>query len=55
VRIAVNGSVIQKQNVENAIYQLFITDPVGTMLEFNFPNDEAPNAVVLRVETPASL
>ena len=54
-RLVRNGIGFQEQNVENAGYQIFITDPVGTRLEFNFPNDEAPNAVVLRVETPASL
>lgn len=29
-------------NVAGAGYQIFIRDPVGTVLEFNFPNSEAP-------------
>jgi hypothetical protein len=28
--------------VAGAGYQMFIRDPVGTVLEFNFPNGEAP-------------
>ncbi len=41
-RLAERGIEFQEQNVENAGYQIFITDPVGTRLEFNFPNSEAP-------------
>lgn len=35
----------EEQNVPEAGYQIFMRDPVGTMLEFNFPNNEAPDAV----------
>ena len=52
-RLVRNGIGFQEQNVENAGYQIFITDPVGTRLEFNFPNCEAPETVALRVQTLA--
>ena len=32
----------EEQNVPEAGYQIFLRDPVGTVLEFNFPNAEAP-------------
>lgn len=35
----------EQQNVADAGYQIFIRDPVGTTLEFNFPNSEAPEAM----------
>ena len=35
----------EQQNVADAGYQIFLRDPIGTVLEFNFPNSEAPNAV----------
>ena len=35
----------EQQNVANAGYQIFLRDPLGTVLEFNFPNSEAPEAV----------
>ena len=41
-RLIQNKIEFQEQNVENAGYQIFIIDPVGTRLEFNFPNSEAP-------------
>ena len=43
-RLVRHGIEFQEQNVENAGYQIFIIDPVGTRLEFNFPNSEAPTA-----------
>ena len=46
-RLVECGITFQEQNVENAGYQIFIIDPVGTRLEFNFPNSEAPNNVPL--------
>ena len=52
-RLVQNGIDFHEQNVENAGYQIFITDPVGTRLEFNFPNREAPDAVAFRVQIPA--
>ena len=33
------------QNVPNAGFQIFLKDPLGTVLEFNFPNEEAPQDV----------
>ncbi len=35
----------EQQNVADAGYQFFLRDPIGTLLEFNFPNSEAPTAV----------
>lgn len=35
----------EQQNVVDAGYQFFLRDPIGTVLEFNFPNSEAPDAV----------
>jgi len=35
----------EQQNVADAGYQFFLRDPIGTVLEFNFPNSEAPDAV----------
>jgi catechol 2,3-dioxygenase-like lactoylglutathione lyase family enzyme len=53
-RLVRNGIDFQEQNVENAGYQIFITDPVGTRLEFNFPNHEAPDTVAFRPQTLTS-
>lgn len=39
------GLSYQQQNVPEAGYQIFLRDPVGTLLEFNFPNEEAPGSV----------
>lgn len=35
----------EQQNVADAGYQIFLRDPIGTLLEFNFPNSEAPAAM----------
>lgn len=35
----------EQQNVPQAGYQIFMRDPVGTLLEFNFPNSEAPEVI----------
>jgi extradiol dioxygenase family protein len=35
----------ERQNVPEAGFQIFLRDPVGTLLEFNFPQHEAPAAV----------
>ncbi len=51
-RLVRNGIDFQEQNVENAGYQIFIIDPVGTRLEFNFLNSEAPGTIALRSQTP---
>lgn len=39
------GIAYEQQNVPEAGYQIFMRDPLGTMLEFNFPNEEAPGTV----------
>jgi catechol 2,3-dioxygenase-like lactoylglutathione lyase family enzyme len=45
VRLAKLNIPYEQQNVEGAGYQVFVRDPVGTTLEFNFPNSEAPEAM----------
>lgn len=35
----------EQQNVADAGYQIFLRDPIGTMLEFNFANSEAPGVL----------
>jgi catechol 2,3-dioxygenase-like lactoylglutathione lyase family enzyme len=42
-RLLRNDIRFVEQNIENAGYQIFVIDPVGTRLEFNFPNSEAPS------------
>jgi extradiol dioxygenase family protein len=37
----------QEQNIKDAGYQVFLYDPVGTKLEFNFLNEHVPDAVPL--------
>ncbi len=44
-RLKKHGVKFEEQNVPDAGYQFFLHDPVGTKLEFNFPNEEDPNAV----------
>lgn len=39
------GIPYEQQNVAGAGYQIFLRDPLGTQLEFNFPNSEAPEAM----------
>ena len=39
------GVKFEEQNIENAGYQVFLHDPVGTKLEFNFLNEQVPDAV----------
>ncbi len=39
------GIAFEEQNVPNAGYQIFLRDPVGNKLEFNFPNQEAPQTL----------
>lgn len=41
-RVRKLGLKFEEQNVPGAGFQIFLRDPVGTTLEFNFPNDEAP-------------
>ncbi len=39
------GIAFEEQNIPNAGYQVFLHDPVGTKLEFNFLNEVVPDAV----------
>ena len=39
------GVAFDEQNVPSAGYQIFLRDPVGNKLEFNFPNAEAPQTL----------
>jgi len=39
------GMKFEEQNVPEAGYQIFVRDPIGTVLEFNFPNAEAPEDI----------
>ncbi len=39
------GVRFEEQNIPNAGYQVFLHDPVGTKLEFNFLNEAVPDAV----------
>ena len=54
-RLVRNGIPFEEQNVENAGFQIFLIDPVGTKLEFNFPNSEAPDTIALGTEAPMQL
>ncbi|HUF80595.1 MAG TPA: hypothetical protein VMN03_05610, partial [Burkholderiales bacterium] len=45
----------EEQNIENAGYQVFLYDPVGTKLEFNFLNEHVPDAVPLGTTAGANL
>lgn len=39
------GVTFEEQNIPNAGYQVFLHDPVGTKLEFNFLKEDVPDAV----------
>ena len=41
------GITHDAQNVPNAGFQIFLKDPLGTLLEFNFPNEEAPQDIAV--------
>ena len=47
--------VFEEQNIENAGYQVFLYDPVGTKLEFNFLNEHVPDAVPLGTTADANI
>jgi catechol 2,3-dioxygenase-like lactoylglutathione lyase family enzyme len=44
-RVQKLGIAFDAQNVPGAGFQIFLKDPLGTVLEFNFPNEEAPSDV----------
>lgn len=46
------GIKFEEQNVPEAGYQIFLRDPVGTVLEFNFPNSEAPKDIAKGTMAP---
>ena len=45
----------EEQNIKDAGYQVFLYDPVGTKLEFNFVNEHVPDAVPLGTTAQANL
>ena len=45
----------EEQNIENAGFQVFLYDPVGTKLEFNFLKEHVPDAVALGTVAGANL
>lgn len=49
------GVEFEEQNIKDAGYQVFLYDPVGTKLEFNFLNEHVPDAVALGTTAGANL
>ena len=49
------GVEFEEQNIKNAGYQVFLYDPVGTKLEFNFLNEQVEDAVPLGTTAAATL
>ena len=49
------GIPFEEQNVPSAGYQIFLHDPVGTKLEFNFPYSEAPQSIAPGTMAPMQL
>ena len=49
------GIEFEEQNIQGAGYQVFLYDPVGTKLEFNFVNEHVPDAVPLGTTAQANL
>ena len=54
-RLDALGVAYERQNVPEAGYQVFVRDPIGTTLEFNFPNTEAPDAVAKGTLAPRTV
>ena len=46
------GIPFEEQNVPEAGYQIFLKDPIGTVLESNFPNEEAPAEIASGTMAP---
>jgi len=49
------GVEFEEQNIKDAGYQVFLYDPVGTKLEFNFLNEHVEDAVALGTTAGANL
>ena len=49
------GVEFEEQNIKGAGYQVFLYDPVGTKLEFNFLKENVPDAVPLGTTAGANL
>jgi hypothetical protein len=49
------GIDFEEQNIENAGYQVFLYDPVGTKIEFNFLNEHVADAVPLGTTADANM
>ena len=49
------GIEFEEQNIKDAGYQVFLYDPVGTKLEFNFLNEHVPDAVALGTTAQANI
>ena len=49
------GVEFEEQNIKDAGYQVFLYDPVGTKLEFNFLKENVPDAVPLGTTAGANL
>ena len=49
------GVEFDEQNIKDAGYQVFVYDPVGTKLEFNFLNEHVPDAVPLGTTAKTNL
>jgi extradiol dioxygenase family protein len=54
-RVQKLGVKFEAQNVPGAGFQIFLKDPIGTVLEFNFPNDEAPQDVTAGTLAPRQM
>jgi catechol 2,3-dioxygenase-like lactoylglutathione lyase family enzyme len=49
------GVEFEEQNIKDAGYQVFLYDPVGTKLEFNFVKENVPDAVPLGTTAGATM
>ena len=49
------GIEFEEQNIQDAGYQVFLYDPVGTKLEFNIQNEFVPDPVPLGTTAEATM
>ena len=54
-RLKTLAIAFEEQNIPDAGYQVFLHDPVGTKLEFNFLNETVPDAVPLGTTAETNL